>query len=59
MNKHNFEHYITKLTNCTLGENSHGTKSTKARLLLSEFINLRANLLNIRFLPSLKKRHIM
>lgn len=52
-----FENYVIELINCTLGEDSHSTMSAKARLLLSEYINLRTNLLNIRSLPSLKKTH--
>ncbi|KAK5779910.1 TORC2 complex subunit TSC11 PWA37_001721 [Arxiozyma heterogenica] len=52
-----FENYLIDLINCTLGEDSHTTMSTKARLLLSEYLNLRSNLLNVSSLPSLKKTH--
>lgn len=59
LRKCKFENYVIELINCTLGEDSHSTMSTKARLLLSEYLNLRSNLLNVSSLPSFKVTHNM
>ncbi|CAL9730922.1 target of rapamycin complex 2 subunit Tsc11p [Monosporozyma unispora] len=50
-----FEDHITELINYNLKEESHNAMLMKARFLLSEYLNLRMNLLNKGSVPVLQK----
>lgn len=50
-----FEDHITEFINCNLKEVSHNAMVMKARFLLSEYLNLRMNLLNKDSIPILQK----